>query len=157
MLQRSLVQKQNGGLVCHIFFCNFLTFIVKRMSCREAQEEELEVLRSIYESDERFKEIDPTTFQYKVGEDAHYKSFLLEVSWPEDYPDVSPNVNLDAFYNKHVSSGVKETIISKAKDQCELCLGLAATFSLFDWAKEQADELMADLTEVVSEAFCSYP
>lgn len=32
----------------------------------ECQEEELEVLRSIYEGDESFREMNPKTFQYKV-------------------------------------------------------------------------------------------
>lgn len=34
----------------------------------EAQQEELEVLHSIYEGDTNFKEIAPNVFQYKVKE-----------------------------------------------------------------------------------------
>lgn len=36
------------------------------MSDLELQEEEREVLSSIYDGDENFKQINPTTFQYKV-------------------------------------------------------------------------------------------
>lgn len=44
----------------------------------ESQEEELEVLRSIYEGDENFKEINLQTFQYKVS--YHILSNLLSIS-----------------------------------------------------------------------------
>lgn len=32
----------------------------------ELQAEEIEVLKSIYEGDENFKQLNPTTYQYKV-------------------------------------------------------------------------------------------
>jgi hypothetical protein len=111
------------------------------MDCKEAQEEELEVLRSIYEEDERFKEIDATTFQYKFGEDGHFKSFVLEISWIENYPENAPNVNLNAFYNKHLHDKVKESILAKLMEQCEMNLGCAMTYSLFDWTNEHVEEL----------------
>ena len=44
--------------------------------------------------------IHSTFSQY--GEDGHPHSFLLEISWPETYPESKPVVNLDAFYNKHL-------------------------------------------------------
>jgi len=68
----------------------------------ESQAEELEVLRSIYEGDSCFREMGPTVFQYKYGEDGHPHSFLLEISWPETYPESKPIVNMEAFYNKHL-------------------------------------------------------
>lgn len=101
----------------------------------ESQDEELEVLRSIYEGDESFKELNPKTFQYKVkgilfdvfffcfpnfkvfvyfvktlfflsyiqyGSDGSPHSFVLEINWPEAYPDSLPIVSMDAFYNKHL-------------------------------------------------------
>ena len=117
------------------------------MGSKEEQEEELEVLRSIYESDECFKEVSETTFQYKFGEDGHYKSFLLEVSWPEQYPECSPSVNLDAFYNKHIATDIKDSIISQIMEQCESLLGQAMTFTVFDWTREHAEELMANQSE----------
>ncbi|PFX22124.1 RWD domain-containing protein 4-like [Stylophora pistillata] len=114
------------------------------MSCSNDQEDEREVLRSIFEADENFIEVNSTTFQYKFGEDGHAKSFLLEISWPLDYPTCLPNINLDAFYNKHITSEVKETITYQIKEQCEICLGTAMTYSIFDWAKEHLHELLED-------------
>ena len=119
------------------------------MSCEEDQEEEREVLRSIYESDKNFIEINPTTFQYKFGEEGHYKSFLLEISWPADYPTCLPNIGLNAFYNRHISSTVKESVTGRIKEQCEMCVGSAMTFSIFDWTKEHEEELMTEQQEVV--------
>lgn len=118
------------------------------MNCKEEQEEELEVLRSIYEEDERFKEINPTTFQYKFGDDGHFKSFVLEISWTENYPENAPNINLDAFYNKRLNDKVKGYLLSRLSEQCDLNLGCAMTYSLFDWTNEHFEEL----TEAQDEA-----
>ena len=123
------------------------------MSYSEDQEDEREVLRSIYEADERFNEVNATTFQYKFGEDGHYKSFLLEISWPPNYPTSLPVINLDAFYNKHINCKVKESIRLQVVEQCEMCLGSAMTYSIFDWAKEHEEELMQDQQEQVCR-FC---
>lgn len=72
------------------------------MSNSELQEEEREVLLSIYEGDDRFKDISPTVYQYKYGQENDPKSFLLEVSWNADYPSEKPHINMDTFYNKHL-------------------------------------------------------
>ena len=90
----------------------------------DSQKEELEVLQSIYDGDANFRELEPTKFQYKVslmlcflycnktliclyfclqyGEDGNAHSFLLDISWPAEYPDCLPTLGLDAFYNKHL-------------------------------------------------------
>lgn len=87
-------------------------------------QEELEVLRSIYDGDECFKEVSPTSFQYRVrcssrctfvarddhvmrtvtqvGVVGHAKSFLIELEWPPDYPQCPPSISLDGFFNRHL-------------------------------------------------------
>lgn len=132
------------------------------MDCSEDQGDEREALRSIYEVDGNFIEVNATTFQYKFGEDGHYKSFLLEISWPHDYPASLPIINLDAFYNKHISPEVKENIKIRIKEQCEMCLGTAMTYSIFDWAKEHEQELMEGQCQQVGLGrstipFCIHP
>ncbi|XP_064621015.1 RWD domain-containing protein 4-like [Lineus longissimus] len=112
------------------------------MSCQELQEEEIGVLQSIYDGDENFKQINEKTYQYKIGEDGHFKSFVLEISWGENYPDEMPDINLNAFYNKHVQQEVKETIIEKLKEQADMFIGSAVTYTLFEHAKENHEELM---------------
>ncbi|XP_047476976.1 RWD domain-containing protein 4-like [Penaeus chinensis] len=111
---------------------------------REEHEEEREVLQSIYEGDSNFSMINETTFQYKYGDEGEIRSFLVEISWGADYPDVAPSINLDLFYNKHIVSPVKEKILSGLKEQAEINLGMSMTFTLFEWLKEAKEELMEE-------------
>ena len=113
------------------------------MSINQDQVEELEVLQAIYEEDERFKEINETTVQYRFGELGDNKSFLLEVSWPKDYPECIPEIKLDAFYNKHIAGELKTLIVDKIKEEIADSVGTAMTFTIFQWAGENMEELMA--------------
>lgn len=47
------------------------------MSNQELQEEEREVLQSIYDGDTSFKELNPTTYQYKVCSDEYFLYHLI--------------------------------------------------------------------------------
>lgn len=69
---------------------------------KELQTDEREALISIYEGDAQFHEVNLTTFQYKYGESDTIKSFLMEISWPESYPNELPNINLELFYNRNL-------------------------------------------------------
>uniref|UniRef100_A0A8B9K242 RWD domain containing 4 n=1 Tax=Astyanax mexicanus TaxID=7994 RepID=A0A8B9K242_ASTMX len=116
------------------------------MTANEEQEMELEALRSIYEGDECFKELSPVSFQFRVGDHDESKSFLLDVSWPETYPETEPHLSLDLcpFYN------IKQLILSKLQEQVELNLGTAMMYTLFEWAKENQEMLMENHQPVVS-------
>ncbi|ESP04169.1 hypothetical protein LOTGIDRAFT_180040 [Lottia gigantea] len=114
------------------------------MSCTELQQEEIEVLESIYDGDENFKKIDSTTYQYKYGEDGDNKSVIVEIKWGENYPESSPEINLDLFYNKHILESVKEKIIEHVQQQVEDLLGSCMTYSLFDSIKDNLDTLISD-------------
>ncbi|WAR02433.1 RWDD4-like protein [Mya arenaria] len=118
------------------------------MSCNlELQEEELEVLRSIYEGDDMFKETGTNTFQYKYGEDNSHRSLLVEISWGDSYPDTPPTVNLTTFYNKHIIDSVKTKIKNGVLEQAADLEGSAMTYSLFEWVKENYDELITEQPE----------
>lgn len=121
------------------------------MSNRELQDEEKEVLLSIYEGDDCFKCLNDTTYQYRVGEDGHFQSFLLEITWQDEYPDEIPKITLDAFYNKHINEAVKEFVTSQVKTEAEQWLGSAMTYTLFEFAKENAADFMKDQLEVTRE------
>ncbi|KAJ9584687.1 hypothetical protein L9F63_020969 [Diploptera punctata] len=112
------------------------------MSNAELQEEEREVLLSIYDGDPAFKNLTPTTFQYKFGEDESPKSFLLEISWSPSYPSEKPTVNMDTFYNKHIVQEVKDLILSQVNVEAEQYLGTAMTYTLFEYVKEKLEELL---------------
>nr|AAI53572.1 Zgc:103545 protein [Danio rerio] len=120
------------------------------MTANEDQEMELEALRSIYEGDDCFKELSPVSFQFRVGDLDDCKSFLLEVSWPENYPESAPCISLDAFFNNRLSAQTKQYILSKMSEQVEANLGTAMMYTLFEWAKESKETLMENHQPVTS-------
>lgn len=115
---------------------------------KEEQEEELEVLRSIYEGDSQFAEIKENCFQYKYGTEEG-KSILIEISWPELYPSVLPNISLDLFHNNYLSRDFREEIKSKLLEQGEELLDCAMTYSLFDWMNERAEDFINSIPDAV--------
>lgn len=72
---------------------------------------------------------------------------MLEVSWGPEYPEVLPEISLDAFYNKHLVPTVKEKILTAVRAEAEQFLGMSMTFSIFDYVKENFDSLVADQPE----------
>ncbi|XP_038059693.1 RWD domain-containing protein 4-like [Patiria miniata] len=116
------------------------------MACKESQEEEKEVLLSIYDGDECFKQTE-NAYQYRMGPEGHYKSFLLEIRWGDNYPEELPDINLDAFFNNHLQSAVRSSVVERIKAEAEQWLGSAMTYTLFEWAKENVEDLMSEQTE----------
>ncbi|KAJ8383076.1 hypothetical protein SKAU_G00038540 [Synaphobranchus kaupii] len=112
------------------------------MTANEDQEMELEALRSIYEGDDCFKELSPVSFQYRIGDHKDPKAFLLEISWPDTYPETAPRISLDAFFNNRIRPEVKQAINAKLGEQVEANLGTAMMYTLFEWAKENQESLM---------------
>lgn len=119
------------------------------MTTQEDQEMELEALRSIYEGDDCFKEISPVSFQFRIGDLEDSKAFILDVSWPETYPETAPQISLDAFFNNKMSSDTKQLILSKLEEQIEANLGTAMMYTLFEWAKDNQESLMENHKPVV--------
>ncbi|KAK2900264.1 hypothetical protein Q8A73_013393 [Channa argus] len=120
------------------------------MTANEDQEMELEALRSIYEGDDCFKEISPVSFQFRIGDLEDTKAFILDVTWPEMYPETAPQISLDAFFNKRISAETKHVILAKLEEQVEANLGTAMMYTLFEWAKENQEVLMENHKPVVT-------
>ncbi|XP_046841575.1 RWD domain-containing protein 4-like [Xenia sp. Carnegie-2017] len=114
------------------------------------QEEELEVLRSIYDEDDCFREVNDTTFQYRFGDSGESKSFLLEIKWPESYPECLPHINLNAFYNRHIPEKLKETIIEKILTEMGDNVGMALTFTIINWVGENFEQLLEHIEEMLA-------
>lgn len=112
------------------------------MTDAELQEEELEVLKSIYEGDSMYSTGGDNKHSYKFGEHATSKSFILEIVWGPTYPTELPGINLSSFYNNHVSDGVKESIIKAVTEEAEQNLGMSMTYTLFEWVKENQESLL---------------
>ncbi|XP_015182712.1 PREDICTED: RWD domain-containing protein 4 [Polistes dominula] len=121
------------------------------MSDVELQEEEREVLLSIYEGDPAFNQLTPTTFQYKYGEDNDIKSFLLEISWGPKYPSEKPNVNMNTFYNKHIVQEVKDEVVKQLEAEADQWLGSAMTYTLFQYVQEHFTELLSMQPDSIAE------
>merc|ERR1712142_117729 len=114
----------------------------KNMSVNENQAEEIEVLDSIYDGDESFKKLNDTTYQYMITHPSNEnKNFLLEIAWGDQYPDELPDVNLNAFFNKHIAEKVKEEIRDSLLKQADDLVGCAMTHTLIEYARENVEEL----------------
>lgn len=114
------------------------------MSVLEFQDDEREALLSIYEGDPAFKQLSPTIFQYKYGEEDNIRSFLLEIVWGNNYPMEKPEINMDTFYNKHVNQTIKSKVVELISNEAEQYLGMSMTYSLFELIKEKFDELIEE-------------
>eukprot|EP00088_Acartia_fossae_P046594 TRINITY_DN5034_c0_g1_i2.p1 TRINITY_DN5034_c0_g1~~TRINITY_DN5034_c0_g1_i2.p1 ORF type:complete len:195 (-),score=55.25 TRINITY_DN5034_c0_g1_i2:262-846(-) len=115
----------------------------------ELQEEELEVLKSIYEGDSNYTSQSNTRHQYKYGEDGKSKSFILEISWPDSYPGTLPDISLESFYNKHLVPDVSQHIKKSVLDEADQYLGMSMTYSLFEFVKENFDTLIESQPESI--------
>ncbi|CAH2086020.1 unnamed protein product [Euphydryas editha] len=111
----------------------------------EQQAEEIEVLKSIYEGDENFKQVDAKTYQYKYIDGD--KSFVLEISWGATYPTEKPTFNLEIFYNQSLLPSVKEKILSIVNAEAEQWVGCAMTYTIFECLKERVSEILSEQTE----------
>ncbi|EDW77823.1 uncharacterized protein Dwil_GK24690 [Drosophila willistoni] len=113
----------------------------------EQQTDEREALQSIYEGDENFKEVDKITYQYKYGEENNHKSFMVELKWGETYPDDPPTINMNTFYNSHILPAVKEEIQAALNTEATQWLGCGMTYTLFEYLKDNIDQLTANQPE----------
>lgn len=117
--------------------------------CVQLQEEEREVLRSIYEGDNQFSVLSDTQYQYKYGEDGTAKSFILDLTWGPTYPvEELPKISLDIFYNRHLLSCIKAEILKSVEEEAQQYLGMSMTYTLFEHVKENVDTLLANQTEI---------
>ncbi|OZC11389.1 RWD domain protein [Onchocerca flexuosa] len=118
------------------------------MNVIEEQKTELEVLQSIFDGDQRFVVISDNKFQYKFGQDGDCKSFILEISWPDTYPKTVPDISLDLFYNRHILSKVKNDIKARLLAEAKQYEGMAVTFTLFEYIRENFEDLVKDQVEI---------
>lgn len=99
------------------------------MSASELQEEELEALDAIFEDDENYEKKSDTEIQYKIkSEDGDTnKNFLIEFTWPEEYPEVKPTMSLKSFFNIHLNEATKNSIIAALEEEAENNIGTYST------------------------------
>ncbi|KAG9995201.1 RWD-domain-containing protein, partial [Aureobasidium melanogenum] len=127
---------------------------------REEQTEEREVLDSIFP--EEITDISDTEYrvsiQLEVTEDEESTeappTLILSVSYPEDYPDVAPRLDLSAPPNapKHKYLDIQEDkarLLDGLTATIEENLGMAMVFTLVTTLKDEAELLIAERQKAV--------
>ncbi|PKS10655.1 hypothetical protein jhhlp_002410 [Lomentospora prolificans] len=119
---------------------------------REEQVEEREVLESIFP--EEITDISETEFRILVTLDLAEETdepptFLLQVRYPDEYPDKAPHLDLVSPPNapSHPNFSLsedRETLLEALNTAAEENLGMAMVFALVSTVKEAAEQLIAD-------------
>ncbi|KAG5923900.1 hypothetical protein E4U53_003491 [Claviceps sorghi] len=129
---------------------------------REEQVEEREVLESIFPDE--ITDLSETEFQVSVkldipsdeDEDAA-PHFLLQVRYPDDYPDVAPHLDLLAAPNapshQHFNiSNDREELLSLVQETIQENLGMAMIFTVVSTIKDHAEQMIQDRKDTVARA-----
>ncbi|EFZ00157.1 RWD domain protein [Metarhizium robertsii] len=120
---------------------------------REDQVEEREVLESIFP--EEITDLSETEFQVAITldildeEDQEAPSFILQVRYPDEYPEVAPHLDLLAAQNspshQHFSiSDDREQLLETIQETIQENLGMAMVFTIVSSLKEAAEQLIQD-------------
>lgn len=118
----------------------------------DEQVEEMEVLESIFP--EELSKISDTEFRVSVTLDLPEEPeeppvIILQVRYPEDYPDKAPHLDLlsppNAPSHPHFSlSEDRDTLIAKLVDIAQDNLGMAMVFTLVSSLKDEAENQIAE-------------
>ncbi|KAL3450984.1 RWD domain-containing protein [Aspergillus insuetus] len=127
---------------------------------REDQIEEREVLDSIFPDE--ITDVSDTSYRISITLDAPENDdneaeppvLVLEVSYPEEYPDVAPELEISAPPNaqKHPRLDINEDhdrLLEALQPTIEENMGMAMVFSLVSALKESAELLMAERVNAV--------
>ncbi|KAL3464740.1 ubiquitin-conjugating enzyme/RWD-like protein [Aspergillus heterothallicus] len=127
---------------------------------REDQTEEREVLDSIFPDE--ITDVSETSYRISITLDAPENDdqeaeppvLVLEVSYPEEYPDVSPELEISVPPNapKHPRLDINEDhdrLLEALQPTIEENMGMAMVFSLVSALKESAELLMSERVNAV--------
>ncbi|KAL4910655.1 hypothetical protein BDW74DRAFT_1196 [Aspergillus multicolor] len=129
---------------------------------REDQIEEREVLDSIFPDE--ITDVSDTSYRISItleapdndeqSAEAEPPILILQVSYPEDYPDVAPELELSAPLNapKHPRLDITEDrdrLLEALQPIIEENMGMAMVFTLVSALKESAELLMAERLDAV--------
>ncbi|KAJ5570156.1 uncharacterized protein N7459_009586 [Penicillium hispanicum] len=127
---------------------------------REDQVEEREVLDSIFPDE--ITDISETAYRVSItldnpendAEESEKPVIQLEVSYPEDYPDVAPELNItsppDAPKNPRLDvQEDRDRLLEALQPTIEENMGMAMVFTLVSALKESAELLMAERANAV--------
>ncbi|KAJ5297642.1 hypothetical protein N7508_007891 [Penicillium antarcticum] len=122
---------------------------------REDQIEEREVLDSIFPDE--ITDISETSYRVSIsldvpeydGDESEMPVIILEVSYPEAYPDVAPDLNISSPHDapKHPRLDVQEDrdqLLQSLEPTIEENMGMAMVFTLVSALKENAETLVTE-------------
>ncbi|CAB3408356.1 unnamed protein product [Caenorhabditis bovis] len=122
------------------------------MSAREQQEQELEALEAIYSEGELTIEnreypnislsIELKSNQFGEPEDDDFE-VTLHVNFPENYPDVAPELSLSGIEDIFKEERIEE-VLKKLYAAAEENLGMVMVFAIVSALQEEIGELMND-------------
>ncbi|CAL3968871.1 hypothetical protein PZA11_004836 [Diplocarpon coronariae] len=125
---------------------------------REEQIEEREVLDSIFP--EEIQDISDTEYRISVllditnddGDESEPPTVLLQVKYPEDYPEEPPILDLQPPPNAppHAYFSVasdKDQLLDGLKETIEENMGMAMIFTIYSTLKDNAEQLVAERQE----------
>ncbi|KGO37942.1 hypothetical protein PEX1_055540 [Penicillium expansum] len=127
---------------------------------REDQIEEREVLDSIFPDE--ITDISETSYRVSIpldaleydGDETEQPVICLEVAYPEDYPDVGPNLSISSPPNavKHPRLDIQEDrdlLMESLQPTIEENLGMPMIFTLVSALKESAEQLMIERADAI--------
>ncbi|UJR26856.1 hypothetical protein I4U23_008167 [Adineta vaga] len=82
---------------------------------------------------------------------------MVEIHWPDNYPDVIPVINLDLFSNRLLTNEFKTKLKEKLTADANEQLGMPMTYTLFESVKDFSFDGDMFLNSLVSNAFAALP
>ncbi|KAF4453250.1 hypothetical protein F53441_4057 [Fusarium austroafricanum] len=128
---------------------------------REDQIEEREVLESIFP--EEITDISETEFRVSVAldildeEDQDPPTMLLQVRYPEDYPEKPPHLDIlappNATPHEHFNvADDRDQLLASLDETIQENLGMAMVFAIASTLKDNAEQLVQDRKDAVTKA-----
>ncbi|EKJ78796.1 hypothetical protein HYE68_006375 [Fusarium pseudograminearum] len=128
---------------------------------REDQVEEREVLESIFP--EEITDISETEFRVSVAldipdeEDEEPPTMLLQVRYPEDYPEKPPHLDIlappNAIAHEHFNvADDRDQLLASLDETIQENLGMAMIFAIVSTLKDNAEQLVQERKDVITRA-----
>ncbi|VDO02689.1 unnamed protein product, partial [Rodentolepis nana] len=97
--------------------------------------EERIVLESIYTSDE-ISITDEYKIRFRLGTSGELESFVVNITWPLDYPSIPPIIDFNEFCNRNMPRELQQSIISELNEISSQNVGESHTFLLIEHLRD---------------------
>nr|CDS26710.1 RWD domain containing protein 4 [Hymenolepis microstoma] len=101
--------------------------------------EEKIVLESIYTSEE-ISITDDYKIQFRLGTPGELESFVVNITWPLDYPSIPPIIDFNEFCNRNMPSALQQSLISELNEIASQNVGESHTFILIEHLRDNFEK-----------------